>query len=76
MSKTYLFARKIGIGGTAILETTIRDAVDIMRKNRNVDFQLGILSGSSYDSIKKVYSEYAPYKKVSTVDELLQSVKK
>jgi hypothetical protein len=70
----YLFARKVGTGGTAVLETTIKDAVDVMRKNRKPNFQLGILNGPSYSSLIKVYGEYAPFRRVSNVDELIKSV--
>ncbi|MCR1974274.1 hypothetical protein NSA52_09040 [Clostridium sporogenes] len=74
MSKVYLFARKVGIGGTAVLETTIKDAVGVMKNNRKPSFQLGILNGPSYSSLIKVYGEYAPFRKVHNVDELIKSV--
>lgn len=74
MSKVYLFARKVGIGGTSILETNIKDAVGVMRNNRKPNFQLGILNGPSYSSLIKVYGEYAPFRKVNNVDELIRSV--
>lgn len=74
MSKVYLFARKVGTGGTAVLETTIKEAVGVMRKNRKPNFQLGILNGPSYSSLIRVYGEYAPFKKVSNVAELIKSV--
>lgn len=74
MSKVYLFARKGGTGGTSVLETTIKDAVEVMRKNRKPNFQLGIINGPSYSSLIKVYGEYAPFRRVSNVDELIKSV--
>lgn len=74
MSKVYLFARKVGTGGTAVLETTIKDAVSVMRSNRKANYQLGILNGPSYSSLIKVYGEYAPFRKVSNVEELIKSV--
>ncbi|MBE6069348.1 MAG: hypothetical protein E7211_16915 [Clostridium lundense] len=74
MPKVYLFARRVGTGGTAILETTIKDAVSVMRSNRKPNFQLGILNGPSYSSLIKVYGEYAPFRKVTNVDELIKSV--
>ncbi|MNN26531.1 hypothetical protein D3C81_1400370 [compost metagenome] len=74
MSKVYLFARKVGTGGTAVLETTIKDAVGVMRNNRKPNFQLGILNSPSYSSLIKVYGEYAPFRKVGNLDELMKSV--
>lgn len=74
MSKIYLFARKVGRGGTAVMETTIKDAVGVMKGNRRADYQLGILSGSNYSSLMKVYGEYAPFRRVSTVEDLVKSV--
>lgn len=74
MSKIYLFARKVGTGGTAVMETTIKDAVGVMKDKRKADYQLGILSGSNYSSLMKVYGEYAPFRKVSNVEDLVKSV--
>lgn len=74
MSKVYLFARKVGTGGTAVLETTIKDAVGVMRNNRKPNFQLGILNSPSYSSLIKVYGEHAPFRKVGNLDELMKSV--
>lgn len=74
LSKVYLFARRVGTGGTAVLETTIKDAVGVMRNNRKPDFQLGILNSPSYSSLIKVYGEYAPFRKVNNVNELIKSV--
>ena len=74
MERAYLYARRVGIGGTAILETTRKEAVQIMRNNRKTGYQLGILCGPSYDSVRKGYGEYAPFRKVAFVDELISSV--
>jgi len=45
-----------------------------MRQNRRKGYQLGILCGVSYDSVKRVYGEYAPFRKVESVSELLSNV--
>jgi hypothetical protein len=74
MSKVYLFARKVGAGGTAILETSMKEAIGVMRANRKPNYQLGILNGPSYDSLRRVYGEYAPFRRVATLDELIKSV--
>ncbi|QZY55566.1 hypothetical protein [Crassaminicella profunda] len=74
MNRAYLFARRVGTSGTVILETTRKEAVEIMRENRKKGYQLGILCGVSYDSVKRVYGEYAPFRKVESVSELLNSV--
>lgn len=74
LDRSYLYARRVGIAGTAILETTRKEAIQIIRRNRRTGYQLGILCGPNYDSLRKVYGEYAPYRKVATADELIKSV--
>ena len=75
MDQTYVFARKVDIQGTALLEMNRKDAVRLMRQHRKTGAQLGILGGANLQSIQKVYGEYAPYKKVNTVDQLLAVIK-
>ena len=75
MDRTYVFARKVGIQGTALLEMKRKDAVRLMRHHRKAGFQLGILGGANIQSIQNVYGEYAPFKKVNTVDQLLSVIK-
>ncbi|WP_461207860.1 hypothetical protein [Clostridium sp. DL1XJH146] len=74
MRKSYLYARRTGISGTAMLEISRREAIEIMKKNRGVDFQLGILGGADYSEVIRVYGEFAPYKKVLSVEELIDFV--
>lgn len=74
MGKVYLYARHTGVGGTAILETTMKSAVQAMRTYRKADYQLGILNGPSEASVKKVYGEFAPFKKVNSITELVATV--
>lgn len=74
MGKTYLFARKVGIEETRILEVDMKSAVGIMRQNRNPGYQLGILTGPDYSMISRVYGEYSPFKRVSSVDELIKGL--
>lgn len=75
MDQTYVFARKVGTKGTALLEMNRKDAIRLMRHHRKAGFQLGILGGANIQSIQKVYGEYAPFKKVDTVDQLLNVIK-
>lgn len=71
MEKTYLYARRVGVGGTAILKMNRSEAISIIRKNRKCGFQLGILGGPSMEVVKRVYGEFAPFKKVEDVDQLI-----
>ena len=52
-----------------------KDAVHLMWHYRKAGFQLGILGGANIQSVQKVYGEYAPFKKVDTVDQLLAVIK-
>lgn len=45
-----------------------------MLKYRNTDYQIGMLGGKDLSSIKRVYGEFAPYHKVSSVDELVKQI--
>ncbi len=74
--KTYIFARKVGANATKIMEIDKKEALRVMRENRNSEYQLGILTGGSFDTVIKVYGEYAPFHKVSTIRELVKSNKK
>jgi len=74
MKKAFLVARKVGIGGTAILETTRKQAISVMRLNRGKAYQIAILGGPNYDTVRKVYGEYSPFRRVNTVDELIKDV--
>lgn len=72
MRKTYLYARRVGMGGTAILEIDRREAISVMKENRKCGFQLGILGGPNVDVVKRVYGEFAPFKKVESIQELAE----
>lgn len=74
MAKVYLYARHTGIAGTALLETTMKNAVQAMRIYRKAEYQLGILNVPSESSVKKVYGEFAPFKKVNSIAELVATV--
>lgn len=71
-SKVFLFVRKSGVESTNILEIDRKEAIKFVKENyRNKNkFQVGILTGNSYDSIKSVYGEYAPFKKVYEIQDL------
>jgi hypothetical protein len=75
MDQTYLFVRKVGIKGTTLLAMTRKEAIQLIRRHRKTDFQIGILGGANIQSIQRVYGEYAPFTKVDTVDQLLEVIK-
>ncbi|MCF2612824.1 MULTISPECIES: hypothetical protein [Fusobacterium] len=71
MSKTYLFVRETGISGTKIVETTRKEAIQYIKKNRGTaGKQIGILGGNDYNTVKSVYGEYAPFEKISDISKL------
>lgn len=67
-----LYARKCGRGETRIIELDSREAIKIMKENRKCGFQLGMIGSTNLHSVARVYGEFAPFKKVSSVDELLK----
>lgn len=69
--KTYLYVRKIGTDTTRIMEIDKKQAVMVMKENRNSNYQIGMLTGCSFDTVIKVFGEYAPFHKVKTIDELI-----
>lgn len=71
-TKVFLFVRKIGVNETNVIEVDIKEAMKFIKENRkNKDkFQIGILTGNSYNNILDVYSEYAPLKKIDSLEEL------
>lgn len=69
MSSSFLYARRTGIRGTYILPLSIIDAILVMKENRGCDFQLGVLGGADLQSVMRVYGEFAPYKRVHSVQE-------
>ena len=58
------------------MEIDKKQAVMVMKENRNSNYQIGMLTGSSFDTIIKVYGEYAPFHKVKTIDELMKPIGK
>lgn len=74
MNRAYLYARRTGTSGTAVYETTRKNAVSIIRRNRKAGYQLGILGGSNLEVVRRVYGEFAPFKRVESEEELLNSV--
>lgn len=75
LDQTYLFARRVGIQGTALLKMSRKEAINLMRNHRKTGYQLGILGGPNIQSVQKVYGEYAPFKKVDTVEQLFKTIK-
>ena len=73
MGKVYLYAIRTRTGGTAILET-LKSTIQAMRTYRKAEYQLGILNGPSEASVKKVYGEFAPFRKVNSMAELVATV--
>ncbi|MEZ7171753.1 hypothetical protein [Sporosarcina sp. OR05] len=71
---SFLYARKPGINATAILPMTQKDALRVMKANRGIDFQLGVLGGPDLETVTRVYGEFAPYRKVNTLEELFHQM--
>ena len=67
-----LYARKRGRGETRVIEIDSKEAIKIMKQNRKCDFQLGMIGSTNLQSVARVYGEFAPFKKVHSVDELLR----
>lgn len=74
MSTSFLYARRTGVKGTSILPLSKVEAINVMKSNRGIDFQLGVLGGADLQSVMRVYGEFAPYTKVNSVQELLGSM--
>lgn len=74
-SRVFLFVRKTGIQNTNIIEIDRKKAIKFIKDNyRNKNrYQIGILTGNNYETIKSVYGEYAPFKKVVEL-EILNSL--
>lgn len=68
-----LYARKRGRGETRVIELDSREAIKIMKQNRKCGFYLGMTGSTNLNSAVRVYGEFAPFKKVSSVDELLKT---
>ena len=66
-----LYTRKRGRGETRVIELDSREAIKILKQNRKCGFQLGMIGSTNLNSVARVYGEFAPFKKVSSVDELL-----
>ena len=67
-----LYARKRGLGETRVIELDSKEAIKIMKQNRKCDFQLGKIGSTNLQSVARVYGEFAPFKKVASVEELLK----
>lgn len=67
-----LYARKRGRGETRVIELDSKEAIKIMKQNRKCDFQLGMIGSTNLQSVARVYGEFAPFKKVASVEELLK----
>lgn len=59
-----------------ITQMNRKEAVRVMRTHRKTGCQLGILGAPNIQSIQNVYGEYAPFKKIDTVDQLLEELVK
>lgn len=67
-----LYARKRGHRETRVIELDSREAINIIRQNRKCGFQLGMIGSTNLNSVARVYGEFAPFRRVSSVDELLK----
>ncbi|GEN85068.1 hypothetical protein SLU01_33800 [Sporosarcina luteola] len=71
---SFLYARRSGGKATAILPMDKKDALRVMKANRGIDFQLGVLGGADLETVTRVYGEFAPYRRVKTIEELFEQV--
>ena len=62
----------VGVGETRVIELESKEAIKIMKQNRKCDFQLGMIGSTNLQSVARVYGEFAPFKKVASVEELLK----
>lgn len=67
-----LYARKRGRGETRVLELESKEAIKVMKQNRKCDFQLGMIGSTNLQSVARVYGEFAPFKKVASIEDLLK----
>ncbi|WP_153721072.1 hypothetical protein [Sporosarcina cascadiensis] len=74
MEYSFLYARRTGVKATAILPMSKKEAIGVMKSNRGIDFQLGVLGGGDLETVTRVYGEFAPYKKVGSVQELFEQM--
>ena len=66
-----LYARKRGRGETRVMEIDSKEAIKVMKANRKCGFQLGMIGSVELVSVARVYGEFAPFKKVNSVEELI-----
>jgi hypothetical protein len=67
-----LYARKCEPGETRVIELESKEVIKIMKQNRKCDFQLGMIGSTNLQSVARVYGEFVPFKKVTSVEELLK----
>ena len=67
-----LYARKREYRETRVIELDSKETIKIIKQNRKCSFQLGMIGSTNLNSVARVYGEFAPFKKVSSVDELLK----
>lgn len=74
MNKSYVYARKTGRTGTYIVELPMQEAVKFVRSNRGSGVQVGILGGPDFNTVKRVYGEFAPYYQVRDTNEIMHKI--
>lgn len=67
-----LYARKRGLGETRVLELESKEAIKVMKQYRKCDFQLGMIGSTNLQSVARVYGEFAPFKKIASIEDLLK----
>ena len=67
-----IICKKTWRGETRVIELDSKEAIKIMKLNRKCDFQLGMIGSTNLQSVARVYGEFAPFKKVASVEELLK----
>ena len=62
MSTVFLYVREPCCRGTIVFRMGRQEAVEVIRKYRKSEYQIGILSAKNIESLRRVYGEFAPFK--------------
>lgn len=68
----FIYARKRdALSTTYLVEATVKEYIELARKKRRCGYKLGVFGARDLETICRVYIEYAPFKKVSSIEELI-----
>jgi hypothetical protein len=73
--KSYLYARKVGVIGTYLIEMSKKNAMKIIKEEKEINDYLGIICSNNFKDLKLTYGEYVPFKKLETIEELKEHLK-